>query len=76
MAKFLQEIKAQELRGTSKIDEIIGKLSPEDGKDLRQALNDPTIRPMQIIHALKKRGLKLSPSSITRYRDNHNVAQC
>ena len=73
MAKFLQEIKAQELRGASKIDDIIAKLSAEDGKDLREALNDSTIRPMQIIHALKKRGLKLSPSSITRYRDNHNV---
>ncbi len=74
MAKFLQEIKAQELKGASKIDDIVGKLSAEDGKDLREALNDPTIRPMQIIHALKKRGLKLSPSSITRYRDNHNVS--
>ena len=73
MAKFLQEIKAQELRGASKIDDIIAKLSAEDGKDLREALNDSTIRPMQIIHALKKRGIKLSPSSITRYRDNHNV---
>ena len=76
MAKLLQEIKAQSLRGTSKLDEIVAQLSAEDGKDLREALNDPTIRPMQIIHALKKRGLKLSPSSITRYRDNHNVAQC
>jgi aryl carrier-like protein len=75
MAKFLQEIKAQNLRGTSKLDEIVAQLSVEDGKDLRDAMLDPTIRPMQIIHALKKRGLKLSPSVITRYRDNHNVAR-
>jgi hypothetical protein len=73
MAKFLQEIKAQELRGASKIDDIIAKLSPEDGKDLREALNDPNIRPMQIIHALKKRGHTLTPSSVTRYRYTHNV---
>ena len=73
MAKFLQEIKAQSLRGTSKLDEIVAQLSAEDGKDLRDAMLDPTIRPMQIVHALKKRGFKLSPSSITRYRDNHNV---
>ena len=73
MAKFLQEIKAQELRGASKIDDITAKLSAEDGKDLRDAMLDPTIRPMQIVHALKKRGFKMSPSVITRYRDNHNV---
>ena len=71
MAKFLQEIKAQELRGASKIDDIIAKLSAEDGKDLREAMADPTIRPMQIVHALKKRGFKMSPSVITRHRDNN-----
>lgn len=74
MAKLLQEIKAQSLRGTSKLDEIVAQLSAEDGKDLREAMSDPTIRPMQIIHALKKRGFKMSPSVITRYRDNHNVS--
>jgi aryl carrier-like protein len=73
MAKLLQEIKAQSLRGTSKLDEIVAQLSAEDGKDLRDAMLDPTIRPMQIVHALKKRGFKMSPSVITRYRDNHNV---
>jgi len=73
MAKLLQEIKAQSLRGTSKLDEIVAQLSAEDGKDLREAMSDPTIRPMQIIHALKKRGFKMSPSVITRFRDNHNV---
>jgi hypothetical protein len=73
MAKLLQEIKSQSLRGTSKLDEIVAQLSAEDGKDLRDAMLDPTIRPMQIVHALKKRGFKMSPSVITRYRDNHNV---
>ena len=73
MAKLLQEIKAQSLRGTSKLDEIVAQLTAEDGKDLREAMSDPTIRPMQIIHALKKRGFKMSPSVITRFRDNHNV---
>jgi hypothetical protein len=73
MAKLLQEIKAQSLRGTSKLDEIVAQLSAEDGKDLREAMSDSTIRPMQIVHALKKRGFKMSPSVITRYRDNHNV---
>ena len=75
MAKLLQEIKAQSLRGTSKLDEIVAQLSAEDGKDLREAMLDPTIRPMQIVHALKKRGFKMSPSVITRYRDNHNVTR-
>lgn len=75
MAKLLQEIKSQSLRGTSKLDEIVAQLSAEDGKDLREAMLDPTIRPMQIVHALKKRGFKMSPSVITRYRDNHNVTR-
>lgn len=75
MAKLLQEIKSQNLRGTSKLDEIVAQLSAEDGKDLREAMLDPTIRPMQIVHALKKRGFKMSPSVITRYRDNHNVTR-
>lgn len=52
MAKLLQEIKSQSLRGTSKLDEIVAQLSAEDGKDLREAMLDPTIRPMQIVHAL------------------------
>lgn len=75
MAKLLQEIKSQSLRGTSKLDEIVAQLSAEDGKDLREAMLDPTIRPMQIVHALKKRGFKMSPSVITRYRDNYNVTR-
>lgn len=70
MAKFLQEIKSQELRGTSKLEQIIAQLSAEDGKDLREAMSDRTIRPMQIVHALKKRGYKMSPSVITRHREN------
>ena len=75
MAKLLQEIKSQSLRGTSKLDEIVAQLSAEDGKDLREAMLDPTIRPMQIVHAWKKRGFKMSPSVITRYRDNYNVTR-
>jgi hypothetical protein len=39
------------------------------------ALNDPTIRPTQIIKALQARQIKLSPSVITRYRAANVITQ-
>ncbi len=68
MGKFLSEIKGQAVGNSGSIDFILTKLGEADGKDLLDALNDPTIRPTQIIKALQARQIKLSMSVITRYR--------
>ena len=68
MGKFLSEIKGQPVGNSGSIDFILAKLGEADGRDLIDALNDPNIRPTQIIKALQARQIKLSPSVITRYR--------
>ena len=68
MGKFLNEIKGQAVGNSGSIDFILAKLGEADGRDLLDALNDPNIRPTQIIKALQARQIKLSPSVITRYR--------
>jgi hypothetical protein len=68
VGKFLSEIKGQAVGNSGSIDFILTKLGEADGKDLLDALNDPTIRPTQIIKALQARQIKLSMSVITRYR--------
>ena len=68
MGKFLSEIKGQAVGNSGSIDFILTKLGEADGRDLLDALNDPTIRPTQIIKALQARQIKLSMSVITRYR--------
>ncbi len=68
MGKFLSEIKGQAVGNSGSIDSILAKLGEADGRDLLDALNDPNIRPTQIIKALQARQIKLSPSVITRYR--------
>ena len=52
----------------SRISEILEKLSKEDAKDLRTALDDHSISASQISKALQKRNLKLAVNVITRYR--------
>jgi len=68
VGKFLSEIKGQPVGNSGSIDFILAKLGEADGRDLIDALNDPNIRPTQIIKALQARQIKLSPSVITRYR--------
>ena len=68
MGKFLSEIKGQAVGNSGSIDFILAKLGEADGRDLLDALNDPNIRPTQIIKALQARQIKLSMSVITRYR--------
>lgn len=75
MGKFLAEIKNQPIGNVLAIDTIVAKLGETDGKDLLDALNDPAVRPMQIIKALQNRGIKLAPSVITRYRAVNVVTQ-
>jgi len=75
VGKFLNEIKGQAVGNSGSIDFILGKLGEADGRDLLDALNDPTIRPIQIIKALQARQIKLSPSVITRYRAANVITQ-
>ena len=75
MGKFLSEIKGQAVGNSGSIDFILTKLGEADGRDLIDALNDPNIRPTQIIKALQARQIKLSPSVITRYRAANVITQ-
>lgn len=75
MGKFLSEIKGQAVGNSGSIDFILAKLGEADGRDLIDALNDPNIRPTQIIKALQARQIKLSPSVITRYRAANVITQ-
>ena len=75
MGKFLTEIKGQAVGNSGSIDFILAKLGEADGRDLLDALNDPNIRPTQIIKALQARQIKLSPSVITRYRAANVITQ-
>lgn len=74
MGKFLTEIKDQQAGQSSRIDAIVTELGEQDGKDLIEALNDPTIRPAQIIKALQARKITLSGSVITRYRATRDAS--
>jgi hypothetical protein len=75
VGKFLSEIKGQPVGNSGSIDFILAKLGEADGRDLLDALNDPNIRPTQIIKALQARQIKLSPSVITRYRAANVITQ-
>jgi hypothetical protein len=75
VGKFLNEIKGQAVGNSGSIDFILAKLGEADGRDLLDALNDPNIRPTQIIKALQARQIKLSPSVITRYRAANVITQ-
>lgn len=75
VGKFLSEIKAQPVGNSGSIDFILTKLGEADGRDLIDALNDPAVRPIQIVKALQVRQIKLSPSVITRYRATHVATQ-
>ena len=75
MGKFLNDIKGQAVGNSGSIDFILAKLGEADGRDLLDALNDPNIRPTQIIKALQARQIKLSPSVITRYRAANVITQ-
>ena len=75
MGKFLSEIKGQAVGNSGSIDFILAKLGEADGRDLLDALNDPNIRPTQIIKALQARQIKLSQSVITRYRAANVITQ-
>jgi hypothetical protein len=75
VGKFLSEIKGQAVGNSGSIDFILAKLGEADGRDLIDALNDPNIRPTQIIKALQARQIKLSPSVITRYRAANVITQ-
>ena len=75
VGKFLSEIKGQRAGQSNRIDQIIAELGEADGKDLIEALNDPTVRPAQIIRALQARKIMLSGSVITRYRATRDATK-
>jgi hypothetical protein len=75
VGKFLTEIKGQPVGCSNTIDAIIAKLGEQDGRDLLDALNDPEVRPVQIIKALQARQIKLSASVITRFRAANVITQ-
>jgi len=67
LLKEIQEIVTQP-GNRSRIQEILDSLEPGDRKDLIAALDDHTISGSQIAKAMARRGHKLAPSVISRYR--------
>lgn len=68
MSGLLNEIKATRVGQPSRLDRIYEKLGEKDAAELKQALDDPTIKIVQIQRALSMRGIKLHHSIIVRYR--------
>ena len=76
MGKFLAEVKNTELnKRTNRITEIAELLGKADGEDFLAALADPNIRPTQILKALQARGITMTGSIITRWRQTNNVTR-
>lgn len=76
MGKFLVEVKNTKLnKRTDRVAEIARELGKQDGEDFLAALADPDIRPTQILRALQTRGITMSGSIITRWRQANNVAR-
>ncbi len=70
MGELLNQIQAARIGSGRKSDleVILEKLSPEDGADLKAALDDSAIPAAAIARALNARGLKVSSAVINRYR--------
>ena len=54
----------------SRIEEVLETLDAKDQKILIDALNNPDWSANGLSVALRQRGVKLSSSTITRYREN------
>lgn len=70
MGALFEDIKKlQAQRGNkSRIVDVMEKLSKEDAADLKKALDDHEIPASNISRAMAKRGHKLAPDVINRYR--------
>lgn len=70
MGKLLNEIRLEKPKPTSVpvLPKLLAQLSEQDRKDLLDAFADPTIQTMVIKKVLEKRGIKLSHSTVSRYR--------
>ena len=76
MGKFLTEVKNTALNNRlDRVAEIKAELGKADGEDFIAALADPNIRPTQILKALQARGITMSGSIITRWRQTNNVTR-
>lgn len=76
MGKFLTEVKNTALNNRlDRVAEIKEELGKADGEDFIAALADPNIRPTQILKALQARGITMSGSIITRWRQTNNVTR-
>lgn len=77
MGSLFDEIKKDKAqRGAkSRIHEILAVLSAEEQKDLIKALDDKAIPAANISRALAKRGHKLHPNIISRYRRGELVTE-
>jgi hypothetical protein len=70
MGKLLNEIRLEKPKPNSVpvLPRLLAQLSEQDRKDLLDAFLDPNIQTMVIKKVLEKRGIKLSHSTISRYR--------
>jgi hypothetical protein len=77
MGKLFDDIKDSGVHKGSKsqIASIMEVMSKEDRKDLLEALNDHSIPASNISRAMQKRGHKLGPHVISRYRRGEMVTK-
>ena len=70
MGKLLNEIQSEKPKPNCVpvLPRLLAQLSEEDQKDLLDAFADPNIQTMVIKKVLEKRGIKLSHSTVSRYR--------
>jgi hypothetical protein len=71
---MLEGLEPPQPKSRSRIDEILAELDAKDKKILLDAIDNPNWSANGLSIALKSRGLKLSSSSIHRYRENKKLA--
>jgi hypothetical protein len=68
---MLENLEPIEPNRTNRVDEILKQLDVKDQKILIDALNNPNWTANGLSNALRLRGIKLSQSTIARYRTNN-----
>jgi hypothetical protein len=72
MLEGLEPLKNKRL---TRIDEVLVDLDDKDKKILLAALDNPDWSSNGLSLALKQRGISISPSTITRHRENKKLAK-
>lgn len=72
---MLEGLKPLRNQRVTRIDEVLLDLDDKDKKILLEALDNPDWSSNGLSLALKHRGISISPSTITRHRENKKLAK-